>query len=39
MDVGVVLELPTPGLQDTSEPREGCPNEALVGGEAFEGAR
>jgi hypothetical protein len=39
MEVGVVLELPTPGMQDTSEPWESGPNEALVGGEAFEGAR
>jgi len=37
MDVGVVLELPTPGLQDTSEPREIGPDETCVFGEPFEG--
>ena len=39
VDVGVVLELPAPGVQDPGEPREVGPDEALVGGEPFEGAR
>jgi hypothetical protein len=39
VDVGVVLELPAPGVQNTDEPREVCPNEALVCGEPFEGER
>ena len=39
MDVGVVLELSSPGMQDTGKPRELCPNEPLVFGEAFEGER
>ena len=30
MDVRVVLELPAPGMQDPGEPREVCPDEALV---------
>ena len=30
VDVGVVLELPAPGVQDPGEPREIGPNEALV---------
>ena len=37
MDVGVVLELPAPGMQNTGETREVCPDEALVFGEPFEG--
>ena len=37
VDVGVVLELPAPGMQDTGEPREVGPDEALVVGEPFEG--
>ncbi len=36
VDVGVVLELPAPGVQDPGEPREIGPNKALVGGETFE---
>ena len=39
MDVGVVLELPAPGMQDTGETREVCPDETLVFGEPFEGVR
>ena len=35
--VGVVRELPAPGRQDACAPREGGPDEALVGGQAFEG--
>ena len=37
VDVGVVLELPAPGMQDAGEPREVGPDEALVCGEPFEG--
>ena len=37
VDVGVVLELPAPGMQDPGEPREVGPDEALVCGEPFEG--
>jgi hypothetical protein len=37
MDVRVVLQLPSPGVQDPSEPREIGPDEALVFGESFEG--
>ena len=37
VDVGVVLELPAPGVQDTGEPREVGPDEALVCGQPFEG--
>ena len=37
MDVGGVLELPAPGGQDTGEPREIGPEEALVFGQPFEG--
>ena len=37
MDVGMVRELPAPGVQDTGETREVCPDEPLVFGEAFEG--
>ena len=37
VDVGVVLELPAPGVQDAGEPREVGPDEALVFGEPFEG--
>jgi hypothetical protein len=39
VDVGVVLELPAPGVQNPGEPREVCPNEARVCGEPCEGAR
>jgi hypothetical protein len=39
MDVRVVLELPTPGVQDTGEPRQVGPNETRVSGEPFEGER
>jgi len=39
MDVGVVLELPAPRMQDTDETREFCPDETLVFGELFEGER
>ena len=37
VDVGVVLELPAPGMQDAGEPGEVCPEEALVSGEPFAG--
>jgi hypothetical protein len=37
MDVGMVVELPAPGVQDTGETREVCPAEPLVCGEAFAG--
>ena len=37
VDVGVVLELPAPGVQDTGAPREVGPDETLVFGEPFEG--
>jgi hypothetical protein len=37
MDVRVVLQLPAPRMQDTSETREVCPDEPLVFGEPFEG--
>ena len=35
--VGVVLELPAPGMQDPGATREVCPETALVGGEPREG--
>jgi hypothetical protein len=37
VDVGVVLELPAPGVQDTSEPREIGPDAARGCGQPFEG--
>src|SRR6266851_4841414 len=37
--MGVILQLPPPGVQDTGEPREVCPDEPLVCGEPFEGER
>jgi hypothetical protein len=37
VDVGVVLELPAPGVQDAGAPREVGPDAALVGGEPLEG--
>ena len=36
MDVGVVLELSAPGIQDTGKTRESGPDEPLVFGEPFE---
>jgi hypothetical protein len=39
MDMRVVLELPTPGMQDTSKTRERCPDETLVFGQSFESER
>jgi hypothetical protein len=39
MDVRVVLQVPAPRMQDTSETREVCPDEPLVFGEPFEGER
>jgi hypothetical protein len=39
MDVGVVLELPAPGMQDISKPREIGPDETLIFGEPFKGLR
>ena len=37
VDVGVVLELPTPGGEDTGAPREVGADETLVAGKAFAG--
>ena len=37
MDVRVVLELSTPGMQDPGKPRQVGPNEAFVGGQPLEG--
>ena len=37
VDVGVVLELSAPGMQDPGETRELCPDKTLVFGKAFEG--
>src|SRR6266699_590913 len=37
MDVRVVLQLPAPGMQDTGEAREVCPDQALVFGQPLEG--
>jgi hypothetical protein len=37
MEVRVVLELPAPRMQDPGEPREVCPDEALVLGQPLEG--
>ena len=39
VDVGVVLELPAPGMEDAGKAREVRPDKALVFGEAFEGVR
>ena len=39
MDVGVVLELSSPGVQDAGETREVSADETLVFGEPFEGER
>jgi hypothetical protein len=39
MDMGVVLELPAPGVQDAGKTRDGCPDETRVFGEAFAGER
>jgi len=39
VNVGVVLELPAPGMQDAGEPREVSADEPLVFGEVFEGSR
>jgi hypothetical protein len=39
VDVGVVLELPAPGRQDTEKTREVRPDETLVCGEPFQGQR
>jgi len=36
VEVGVVLELPAPGVQDTGETREISPDEALVFGQPLE---
>jgi hypothetical protein len=33
VDMGVILQLSAPGMQDPSEPREVCPNEALILGQ------
>ncbi len=35
MDVGVVLQLSSPGMQDTGKTRAICPDETLVFGEPF----
>jgi hypothetical protein len=37
VDVGVVREVPAPGVQHAGAPREVGPDEALGGGEALEG--
>ena len=37
VDVGVVLELPAPGVQDAGEPREVGPEAALVGSQPLAG--
>jgi hypothetical protein len=39
MDVGVVLELSSPRMQDTGKTRESGPDATRVFGEAFEGLR
>ena len=39
VDVGVVLELPAPGMQDAGETREVRPDETLVLGKLFQGER
>jgi hypothetical protein len=39
MDMRVVVELPTPGMQDASKTRELCPAKTLVFGQPFEGER
>jgi hypothetical protein len=39
VDVGVILELPTPGMEDAGEPWEISPDETLVCSESFEGER
>jgi hypothetical protein len=39
VDVGVVLELSAPGMQDTGKTREICPDETRVFGAPFEGLR
>jgi hypothetical protein len=39
VNVGVVLELPAPGMQDAGETRQVCPDEPLVLGQPFEGER
>ena len=39
VDVGMVLELPAPGVQDTRKTREVGANETRVFGEAFDGLR
>jgi hypothetical protein len=37
VDVGVVLELPAPGVEEAGEPREGGADEALIVGQPLEG--
>lgn len=37
MAVRVVRELPAPGVQAPGEPREGRPDDTLVGGQPLEG--
>ena len=37
MNVGVILELPTPGVQDTGKTGQSCADEALILGEQFQG--
>ena len=37
VDLGVILQLSAPGMQDTSEPREVCPDEALILGQPLKG--
>jgi hypothetical protein len=37
VDVGVVLQLPAPGVQNPGEAREVCPDKARVLGQPLEG--
>ena len=39
MNVGVVLKLSAPGMQNAGEPGEVRPDETLILGEAVEGSR
>jgi hypothetical protein len=37
VDIGVILQWSAPSVQAPGEPREGCPDEALVCGQPLEG--
>ena len=37
VDMGVRLQLPTPGMQDAGEPRKVCPDEAFIMSQPLEG--